>query len=226
MMDPSKAFDTINHDLLIAYGFSKEYLKLMKSYLSNRRQVGKFNSWSELILGVPQGPALGTLLFSIYINDLFYLTQLTDVCNYADDTTFHACDSNLDDLIRRLEHDSILAIEWFESNYMKLNQDKCHFLLSDHKHEVMLAKIGRSKIWENCTQKLLGIIIDRNLKIDEYILTQCKKAGRKIKALSRVCVYLSLERRRTLMKAFIESQFTYCSLIWLFCFVKDLQILK
>ena len=95
---------------------------------------------------------------------------------------------------------------------MKLNQDKCHFLLSGHKHEVMFAKIGHSKIWENCRQKLLRIIIDRNLKFDEYILTQCKKAGRK-----RVCTYLSFERRRTLMKAFIESQFAYCPLIWLFC---------
>ena len=162
LMDLSKAFDTINHDLLIAklraYGFSKESLKLIKSYLSNRWQRTKvnlsFSSWSELILGVPQGSVLGPLLFNIYINDLFYLTELTDVCNYADDTTFHACDSNLDDLIRRLEHDSVLAIEWFESNYMKLNQDKCHFLLSGHKHKVMFAKIGHSKIWENCTQKL------------------------------------------------------------------------
>ena len=81
----------------------------------------------------------------------------------------------------------------------------------------MFAKIGHSKIWENCTQKLLGFIINRNLKFDEYILTQCKKAGRKIKALARVCTYLSLERRRTLMKAFIESQFAYCPSIWMFC---------
>ena len=100
---------------------------------------------------------------------------------------------------------------------MKLNQDKCHFLLSGQKHEVMFAKIKHSKIWENYTQKLLGIIIDRNLKFDKYILTQCKKAGRKIKALARVCTYLSLKRRRTLMKAFIESQFAYCPLIWMFC---------
>ena len=83
--------------------------------------------------------------------------------------------------------------------------------------KVMFAKLGHSKIWKNCTQKLFGIIINQNLKFDEYILTQCKKAGRKIKALARVCTYLSLERRRTLMKAFIESQFAYCPLIWMFC---------
>ena len=100
---------------------------------------------------------------------------------------------------------------------MKLNQDKCHSLLSGHTQEVMFAKIGHSKIWENCTQKLLEIIIDRNLKFDEYNLTQCKKAVRKIKALARVFTYLSFERGRTLMKAFIESQFAYCSLIWMFC---------
>ena len=111
----------------------------------------------------------------------------------------------------------MLAIEWFESNYMKLNQDKCHFLLFGHKHEAMFTKIGHSKIWESCAQKFLEIIIDRNLKFAEYILTQCRKAGREIKALARVCTYLSLELRRTSMKAFIESQFAYCPLIWMFC---------
>ena len=100
---------------------------------------------------------------------------------------------------------------------MKLNQDKCHFLISGGKHEVMFAKIGHSNIWESCAQKLLGIIIDSNLKFLEYILTQFKKTGKKIKSLARVCMCLSLERGRTLMKAFIESQLAYCPLIWMFC---------
>ena len=58
---------------------------------------------------------------------------------------------------------------------MKLNQDKCYFLLSDHKPEVIFAKVGHLKIWESCTQKLLRIIIDQKFKFDEYILIQCKK---------------------------------------------------
>ena len=58
-------------------------------------------------------------MFNIYINDLFYITEMTNVCNYADDTTVYACDSDLESLIKRLEHDSMLAIEWFESSYLK-----------------------------------------------------------------------------------------------------------
>ena len=99
----------------------------------------------------------------------------------------------------------MLAIEWFESNYMRLNQGNCHFLLSGHNHEMVWTNIGKTKIWEIRKQKLLGIIIDRNLRFDEYVLNQCKKAGRNLSALIRICKFMSLERRRTLMKSFIES---------------------
>ena len=74
LMDLSKAFDTLNHDFLIAklhaYGFSEESLQLIKSYLTNRWQRTKvnasFSNWSELLLGVPPGSDLEPLLFNIY----------------------------------------------------------------------------------------------------------------------------------------------------------------
>ena len=60
------------------------------------------------------------------------------MCNYAaDDNTLNACDTSLENLLKRLEHDSSLAIEWFQNNYMKLNEDKCHLLIPGFKHEVL-----------------------------------------------------------------------------------------
>ena len=96
---------------------------------------------------------------------------MTDLCNYADDTTFHTCDLDLKKFFTRLEHDVALAIGWFESNYMMLNQDKCCFLFSGHKYETLFANVGEAKISESKQQKLLGVLIDRDLKFDECVLS-------------------------------------------------------
>ena len=164
-----------------------------------------------------QGFVLGPLLFNIYLNDLLYLAESTDVCNFADDTTFYSCDKDLNSLINRLEHDSYLAIEWFENNSMELNQDKCHVSpASGFKHENIWGKIGKTKICESNKQKLLGVEIDRTLNFDEYIASLCKKPGKKLSVLVRLSNFIYTNKKRVLMKSFIESQFGSCPLIWMF----------
>ena len=118
----SKAFETLNYGQLVAKLSAYDALKFIYSYLTNRWHRTKldaaFSSWEELTQGVPQGFVLGPLLFNIYLNNLFDLSECTEVCNFADDTTFYACDKDLRPLITRLEHDSLLAIKWFENNHM------------------------------------------------------------------------------------------------------------
>ena len=103
---------------------------------------------------------------------------MTDECNYAEDTIFHICDLDLENFITRLDHDVALSIQWFGSNYIMLNQDKYHFFFSGHKYETLFVNVVEARIWESKQQKFLGVLINRDLKFHEYVLSQCKKAGK------------------------------------------------
>ena len=157
------------------------------------------------------------LLFNIYFNDLFYFFEQTGAINYADDTNLYACDMDLGNLMRRVEHDSLIAIEWFECKYMKLNRGKCHLLVAGNKHAHLWVNVGESLIWESKQEKILGVTIDRNLKFEEHVKNILALASRKLTALARMSHILNFSKLRLLIKSFVESQFAYCPLVWMFC---------
>ena len=97
---------------------------------------------------------------------------------------------------------------------MKANQGKCHLLLSTKSPEVV--SIDGIQITFSTAETLLGITIDSELNFENHLSAICNKVSRKINALGRIVNYMSLEKRRIVMKTFIESQFNYCPLIWMF----------
>ena len=100
-----------------------------------------FNSWTEIVKELPLGSLFGSILFNIFLNGLFFLLKETEICNCVNDTTPYACDRNLDQLLHRLERESILVITWFESN-RKFNTDKCCLFIYGYKYKQVRVDIG------------------------------------------------------------------------------------
>ena len=107
---------------------------------------------------------------------MFFVFANTSVCNLADDTTSYVCDTDLPSLLQKLESDTISAIMWFDANYMKLNQSKCHFLFAGNTPEYQWAKVGEETIWVSNQEKLLGLVIDKTLNFDGHLSILCKKS--------------------------------------------------
>lgn len=225
LMDLSKAFDSLPHDLLIAklhaYGFSMSSLKLIYSFLTNRWQRTKigsvFSSWLMIILGVPQGSVLGPLLFNFFINDLLLFIEKAEICNFADDNTLYCCSNSLDKVINSLEAAVLNCLSWFRSNRLVANPSKfqCMFLGVDNIDGLSLS-VGELTVFATNCVRLLGIDIDNRLKFDLHIQSLCKQANQKVRSLYRIRKYLSLNQTETLCNAYVLSYFKYCPIIWMF----------
>ena len=149
------------------------------------------------------------------MNDIFYFFSNCDLANFADDTTPYAINQDLDKLMTNLEYETSTLLGWFQDNFLKLNEKKCHLFMSSCNDNISLS-VGNEKITNENTVKLLGITFDSKLKFNNHISKLCKNANKKLHALSRISNYISQDKLRAMMKAFIESEFNYCPLIWMF----------
>ena len=216
-MDLSKAFDCIDHKLLVAklkaYGLDTKSLELMKCYLSNRyqrRKIGsEYSEWLEITLGVPQGSILGPLLFNIFINDLFLFIVKASICNFADDNTLHSCADTLEEVISNLEFDLEAILDWFSNNYLVANPGKFQMLVLGNRNIPVEITVRNVTIKSTNSVELLGITIDNNLSFDLHINQLCSKARSRVWSLNRIRIYLNFDQRMLIFNAYIMSIFNY-----------------
>ena len=136
LIDLKKAFDTIDHRILLrklySYGIRGSMLKWMESYLTDRSQYvvfdGKVSQTRGIKCGVPQGSILGPLLFIISVNDICNVSPMLFKILYADDTCVLISGNHLNNLIDRLNTELISLNNWFKANKLSLNTKKNIFL--------------------------------------------------------------------------------------------------
>ena len=173
-MDLCKAFDTLNHNLLLAklnaYGFSFSTIKVIHSYLSERfRRVNinsNFSEWCKILLGVPQEPILGSLLFKIFINDIFYFIQDAYICNFADYSSLYSIEDNFKEVKTMLKRNFELLQGWFYESHMVLNPGKCQYLTKHKDITNESIELDKKTLHDKLEQKFLGIITDKDLNFN------------------------------------------------------------
>ena len=140
----------------------------------------------------------------------------TEICNYAGDTTIFVCGAELDPILESLEKDTSLLCNWFENNYMKMNDDKSRLLVFGRKGVEATVNISGSLTEESDEEKLLGVTINKKLNFKSQVNSLCKQASQKLHALARISKYMDKPKLQITMSTFIMSHFSYCPLVWIF----------
>ena len=234
LMDLSKAFDCVPHDLLIAkmdaYGFDFDTLVFLYSYLKRRKQSVKinniFSSFQVLLSGVPQGSILGPILFNLFINDMFLWIENAELDNFADDNTISGFANSIPELIKVLEAESEIAIDWFNKNEMIANASKFHAIIVNRcgRHTgAHKLNIAGELIESEDSVPLLGVEIDNKLNFGKHIRNLCKKAAGQLNAICRIRNVIGREETKILIQSFIFSNFNYCPIVWMHCSTESMR---
>ena len=196
-LDFSKAFDTINYDILFMkmhhYGIRGCTLNWFKSYLSNRKQYVSYHnvcsSLKPIICGVPQGSILGPLLFLIYVNDIAFVSQSLFTVMFADDTNAIITHKNLSTLEEQCNSEMKKISNWVNANKLSLNVKKTQYMLFKGRKKIGSGPniiVNGAKIDRTDQSKFLGVIISDNLSWQPHIDYISKKISKSIGILYRL----------------------------------------
>jgi len=227
LIDLKKAFDTVDHQILLkklfCYGFHDQSFEWIESYLSNRFQMTKFNdSLSDLVqeeaYGVPQGSVLGPLFFLIYINDIssvmsgFYHL-------YADDTIFIHYNKSKISLVSSLNNQMTSLSSWLSLNKLTLNLKKTEAIFFGDERKVKECKDLRVSLNGEDVEnkefvKYLGVYIDQKLDWKKHLTVIRGKGYNKLNQIKFLSNTLTPYTKTLLVNSLVIPYFNYCSTVW------------
>ena len=225
-LDLSKAFDTLNFNILLNklqyYGIHGIALSLIKSYLTNRFQYVQFeNSESDLLeikTGIPQGSILGPLFFSIMINDLVKSSNTFKFLMYADDTTiyFNLEDFPLEDREVSINDELEKVNKWLKLNKLAVNVDKTKSMLFHKRRPVIPIQFSMNNRVIDVVQHFnyLGIMLDADMSWKTHVAMVRNKLSRINGILHRLKYIYPQNVLITLYKSLFVPHINYGSLVW------------